>query len=117
MAANESSTESADYSRGLRKLRGRRRVMGGLILIYVPAIWLSLELTKSDRTTGIVFGIWVVLLFFAVLWVAVARCPKCRNPFHLNGAIPLYLRRCLHCGLHINADKKSSDTDRPSANS
>lgn len=116
MAANEPSKESADYSRSLRKLRGRRRVMGGLILIYVPVIWVSLELTKSDRATGMVFGIWVVLLFLAVLWVAVARCPRCSNPFHLNGAIPLYLRHCLHCGLHINADKKSSGCDRSSAN-
>jgi len=107
MSDAESSRESSDYSNGLRKLRRRRRFMGGLILIYVPAIWLSLELTRSDRATGVVFGAWVVLLFVAVLLVALGRCPRCNNTFHLNGFIPLYLRRCLHCGLHIKADKTS----------
>lgn len=110
MTDKEFSSKSVEYSSGLRKLRGRRRVMGGLILIYVPVIWLSLELTGSDRATALVFGIWVVLLFFAVLWVAVARCPRCSNPFHLNGVIPLYLRHCLHCGLHISADKKPTES-------
>lgn len=117
MAATEPSQESSDYSSGLRKLRARRRVMGGLILVYVPVIWLSLELTRSDRATAMVFGVWVVLLFFAVLWVAVALCPRCNNPFHLNGVIPIYLRRCLHCGLHISADKKSSGPDQSSPSS
>ncbi|HXV19654.1 MAG TPA: hypothetical protein VD811_01540 [Desulfuromonadales bacterium] len=104
-----------DYSIGLRKLRGRRRLMAGLILIYVPAIWLSLELTGSDRATAVVFGIWVVFLFFAVLLVATGRCPRCNNAFHLNGFIPLYLRRCLHCGLHIKADKKPIEHRQPFA--
>jgi hypothetical protein len=117
MSNAENSRELPDFSIGLRRLRGRRRLMAGLILIYVPVIWLSLELTRSDRATGVVFGVWVILLFFVVLWVAVARCPRCNNTFHLNGAIPLYLRRCLHCGLHVNADKKSSEADQSSAGS
>ena len=32
------------------------------------------------------------------------RCPRCGNYFHVNGMMLLYLRRCLHCQLHINAD-------------
>jgi hypothetical protein len=115
MSDTQNPGKSPDYSRGLRKLRRRRRLLGGLILVYVPAIWLSLELTRSDRATGVVFGVWVVLLFFAVLLVATGRCPRCHNPFHLNGFIPLYLRHCLHCGLHIKADKNSVAPQHPTA--
>ena len=34
------------------------------------------------------------------------KCPRCGNLFHVNGLIPMYFRRCLHCGLPLNADKK-----------
>ncbi len=91
---------------GLRKVRKRRWFLWGLLLVYVPAIWLSLHLTHSDRITAVVFGVWLVVLIIAVFFVSTARCPRCGNYFHVYGMTPLYLRRCLHCKLHISADKK-----------
>jgi len=92
---------------GLKKVRKRRWFLWGILLVYVPAIWLSLTLTRSDRITGVVFGVWLVGLIIAVFFMSTARCPRCGNYFHVHGMTPLYRRRCLHCKLHICADKKS----------
>lgn len=94
--------------RGLKKIRRRRWCLWGLILVYVPAIWASLEITGSDRKTAIVFGIWIVLVSIAASVTALSRCPRCQNYFHMNGFIPLYLRRCLHCGLPVGGEGKKS---------
>ena len=91
---------------GLRKILKRRWFLWSLIIAYLPAIWTSLTLTHSDRATGILFGIWLILLIVAVGFVTAARCPRCGNLFHMHGVTPLYLRSCLHCQLHICADKK-----------
>lgn len=96
----------AELRPGLKKLRRRRWFLGGAILIYIPAIWVSLEVTGSDRATGVVFAVWLVITAVASIMAALAKCPNCGNWFHVNGVIPMYLRRCLHCGLHVSADKK-----------
>ena len=87
-------------------------VFWGVILIYIPAIWLSLRLTNSDRQTFKVFAVWFLFIIISSLLTATGRCPRCGNFFHVNGFIPLYLRRCLHCGLHITADKKQRKEQR-----
>ncbi|BCR06145.1 hypothetical protein DESUT3_32140 [Desulfuromonas versatilis] len=95
---------------GLKSLRRRRWFLWGTILVYLPAIWTTLELTHSDRAAGKVFAVWLVLVLVASVQAAFARCPACGNHFHMNGFTPLYLRRCLHCGLHISGrvrNKKS----------
>jgi hypothetical protein len=93
---------------GLKKIRKRRWFLWGVLLVYVPAIWLSLELTHSDRMTGVVFGVWLVILIIAVLFMSTARCPRCGNYFHVYGMTLLCPRKCLHCKLHLTADKKAS---------
>ncbi len=103
----ESDTDWAKISQGLKQVRKRRWFLWGVILIYIPAIWTSLELTHSDRATGVVFAVWLVFLCIAVGLAAFAPCPRCGNYFHMNGFIPLYFRQCLHCGLHVVADKKN----------
>jgi hypothetical protein len=90
---------------GLRIIRKRRWFLWSLIIVYVPAVWTSLTLTHSDRATGIVFGVWLILLISAVWLVTAARCPRCGNLFHMHGITPLYLRKCLHCQLHVCTDK------------
>lgn len=112
MRGREAPAVDSALARGLRRLRRRRMALWGLIAVYLPAIWLSLRLSGSDRTTGVVFAVWALLLLVAVLRVALVACPRCGKPFHLNGVVPLYLRRCLHCGLHINADKNPIEPPR-----
>lgn len=100
------NSDEAAIASGLRALRKRRWFLWGVILIYVPVIWLSLALTGSDRKTGYVFCVWLVFVCIAVFRAAFARCPRCGNTFHMHGFIPMYLRQCLHCQLHVCADKK-----------
>lgn len=74
----------------------------------MPAMWLTLKLTNSLRGTAPIFVVWFIMLVIAVTMTAVARCPQCGNYYHMHGMTLLYLRKCLHCGLHINADKNIS---------
>ena len=97
---------TAEIAAGLRIIRKRRLFLWALIIVYVPAVWMSLTLTRSDRATAVVFGIWLVFLIIAVFFVTSSACPRCGNLFHMHGITPLYLRKCLHCQLHVCADKK-----------
>jgi hypothetical protein len=95
-----------EFAPGLDLVRRRRRYLWGIILAYLPAMWVTLKLTSSLSVALAVFGVWFLLLFAAALVAASARCPRCGNTFHLHGMTFLCLRRCLHCQLHINADKR-----------
>jgi len=96
----------SQYAEGLSKVRRRRWCLWGVILIYIPLIWTTLTITQSDRETAKVFAVWFVLACIASCISAFVKCPRCGNLFHVNGLIPMYFRRCLHCGLPLNADKK-----------
>lgn len=96
------------FVRHMRRLRLQRWCLWTLLLGYIPLIWVTLEVSGSDKATFKVFAGWVIVLFFVVLRLAVVRCPRCHNTFHMHGFIPLYLRRCLHCGLHVTAKSAES---------
>lgn len=97
------------FALGLGKLRRRRWFLLGVILLYVPSIWFLPRLTNSDYQTGKILVVWFLFVLISSLLVAAGKCPRCGNLFHIKGLKPLYLRsRCLHCGLSISADKKTS---------
>lgn len=96
---------------GLRMIRRQRWLLWGVILLYLPQMWITVKLTHSNRAIGIVFGIWFIFLLKASLQVAFAECPRCGNYYHLKNFNTLYVRKCRHCGLHINADKKSKTSE------
>ena len=97
--------QPADLRPGLARIRRRRWFLWGIILIYMPAMWFVLQLTHSLRRTMPAFAVWFILLCVAAGISAAARCPRCGNYFHMHGMTLLYFRKCLHCGLHINADR------------
>ncbi|MDW7712060.1 MAG: hypothetical protein SCH98_16460 [Deferrisomatales bacterium] len=96
----------AALSRGLARVRRRRWFLWATILIYLPSIWASLRLTGSDSATAVVFGVWFVVLLVASCAASFARCPQCGNYFHVHGFVPVFARRCVHCGLHVTADRR-----------
>jgi hypothetical protein len=96
------------FGAALSKIRKRRWFLWGVILIYMPAMWVTLRVTNSLGRTMPVFVVWFILLVIAVTLSAIARCPQCGNYYHMNGMTLLYFRRCLHCELHINSDKKTT---------
>jgi len=102
----ENMKKKMDYTSQMRSLRRRRLFLWALIAIYIPMMWLVLHLGQSDRVAGVFFGIWVVVVALAANLTAFCRCPACGNFFHMNGPIPMYLRHCLHCGMHISGDER-----------
>ena len=97
--------DPAALSPGLRKIRQRRWILWATIFIYLPGLYLALETGLSGGTMAKLFGIWVGLLCIAVGLATVVKCPHCHKPFHTNGPTFLPVRKCVHCGLHLKADK------------
>ena len=95
-----------DFAPGLKIIRRRRWYLWGLIALYLPLMLPLLDHGAALRTLAIVFLLWFVTVFSFALYAAVARCPRCGNYFHMHGMTLLYLRKCLHCHLHLTADKR-----------
>lgn len=107
MDANQPVDESS-FRPALNLIRRRRKYFFATIAAYLPAMWAINKLSPTYRSFGIGIGVWVVVLFTTALMSAVTRCPRCGNYFHVHGMTLLYLRKCLHCQLHINADKRAA---------
>lgn len=90
---------------GLSAVRKRRMCLWGVLIVYLPAMWATQKITHSFSGSMPVFFLWFVLLLWAMAYSATARCPRCKNYFHMHGMMLLYLRKCLHCQLPLNADK------------
>ena len=104
---HENQDNPISYGVDLAKIRLRRWYLWGLILIYMPASVATLYLTKSYKTTGIVFLIWFILLCVVAALITSSKCPRCGNNYHMRNATLSLSRKCCHCGLHISADKKA----------
>jgi uncharacterized membrane protein len=87
---------------GLRAVRRRRWYLWMIILVYMPLMGVAM----TYKAVGPVFIGWFVVMFVIALYAALARCPRCGNYFHMHGMTLLYLRKCLHCQLHLTADKR-----------
>ena len=107
--------ESEDYSSGLIKIRKRRRYLWLIILVYLPAMKLALDSPDYKTWATVVFASWIILLVIAVAFACIIRCPRCGECFHTHGPTFLPFRRCLHCALHINADKRATEKNSPKA--
>ena len=97
--------DPATLKLGLRIFRRRRKYFFGTVIAYMPVMWLANKVSPTFRSMAIMFGIWVVILFCTALYSALVRCPRCGQYFHMHGMSLLYLRRCLHCQLHVTADR------------
>jgi hypothetical protein len=103
---NVESEQKQDFQPGLAKVRRRRWFLWLVLLGYLPTMWTTQQITRSFQGSLPVFFAWILLLIVAAAVSALARCPRCGNYFHVNGMALLYLRKCLHCQLPINADRK-----------
>jgi hypothetical protein len=102
------TTAASEIGSGLGRIRCCRMSLWLVSLSYAPMMFITYKWSHSDTALAVVFVIWIVFLCRTVLQVAFSICPRCGNYFHIKNFFPSYLiRRCLHCGLHINADKSS----------
>lgn len=104
----DTPTEAA-LAQGLVRLRRRRRWLWLALGTYFPAIFLTLRLTGSDKATGITLLAWLGFVGVASGVAGLTRCPRCANYFHMQGLMPVWVRRCLHCGLSLRADRPAPD--------
>jgi hypothetical protein len=109
MVEQENSNDPSAYALMLAIVRRRRWYLWGLILIYMPVSVMTLQLTQSYKATGLVILIWVILLCIAVTLIAIAKCPRCGNNFHMRNSSITFFRKCRHCGLHLCADKHAQN--------
>ena len=96
----------------LGKIRRRRWYLWCVLLVYLPTMWAAQRLAHSFEGALPVFCLWFLVLLLATGLSAAARCPRCGKYFHVNGMTLLYLRRCLHCQLHLSADQKLDHAER-----
>ena len=101
--------EKPDLGPGLSKVRRRRWLLWLVLIAYLPTMWTTQQITRSFQGSLPVFFAWLALLILVTVVSALAKCPRCGHYFHMNGMALLYLRKCLHCQLHINEDRKRSN--------
>jgi Flp pilus assembly protein TadB len=95
-----------DLRAGLKKVRSRRWFLWVLILAYLPLMMIALRSGNPGRTVVIFFAAWILLIIVAVALMALVRCPRCGNCFHMSGYLFRPVRHCFTCGLHLTTDKK-----------
>lgn len=99
-----SPVDPAAYVVILKRTRRRRLYFFATVLMYIPALLITYQISPTNRAMGTLFGIWVVVLSIVTFLAAVSRCPRCGNYFHVHGLTLLILRKCLHCQLHISSN-------------
>ena len=107
--------DPVEYRPDLQKIRKRRWCLWIIIVAYLPAMVVALDSPDYRTWVTIVFATWIVLLIIAVVFACIVRCPRCGECFHTHGPTFLPFRRCLHCSLHINADKRAAEPEPPKA--
>ena len=104
-----------EYRPALQKIRKRRLYLWVVILAYLPAMMWALDSPDYKARVTVVFISWIILLIFTVALACLVRCPRCGECFHTHGPTFLPFRRCLHCALHVNADKRAPEAEPPKA--
>ena len=96
------AVDQAMLRQGLQTVRRRRWYLWLIILVYMPLMITAVKFSSA----GAAFLFWCLVMVVIVGYSALARCPRCGNYFHMHGLTLLYLRKCLHCQLHVCADKR-----------
>ncbi len=111
--ADKTPIDPIEYRPGLKKIRKRRLALWFVIAAYLPAMMIALDQPDYQTWVTVVFISWIVLLIIVVVFACLVRCPRCGECFHTHGPTFLPFRRCLHCALHVNADKRAPEAEHP----
>ena len=98
---DNNSVDQVAFQKTLNKTRRRRKYFFATVLVYLPALFITYKISPTNKAMGTLFGIWVAILIMVTFMLAVSKCPKCGNYFHVHGMTLLILRKCLHCQFHI----------------
>jgi hypothetical protein len=95
------SSEAGRYKQAWIRLRLRRRIAFGLVLLYLPAVALVLAVScDPERYGSLAAKLWLATAAIAGIWLSLFRCPRCGRLFGVSWPFSNpFARRCLHCGL------------------
>jgi hypothetical protein len=85
----------------LSTVRRRRWFWFSLILGYIPATAVVLNYASSMQQACVFFGVWFVLLCLATVLLALSKCPRCGNTFHMRNSSLSFFSKCRHCDFHL----------------
>ena len=92
--------EKAGIEAGLKRIRGRHRLLGAIFAVYIPAMVL-LYLMKLPQS--FVLGAAVVLIGLGITLafaIGLTPCPSCGKAFHVRGmGGSIFTGACVHCGI------------------
>jgi len=92
---------------GLEAIRLRRRWAWLLLLAAFPGVALA---TLTGRLFPVLAAVWIGAVVVAAWRSSRSRCPRCGEDFHFHFGVvgQFFTRRCVRCGLHLNADRRQT---------
>ena len=96
--------EHAVIEAGLKKIRNRRKLLGAIIAVYIPAMVL---LYMMHLPHPVILGTAVVLICLGIgmaFAIGLTPCPSCGKPYHVRGmGGSIFTGTCMHCGIRLKA--------------
>lgn len=87
---------------GLAKIRRRHKWLGGIFVIYIPAVSLLYFLNVPS---WLVMGSAIFLICLGIVIafaIGLTPCPACGKPFHVRGmGGSIFTGTCMHCGISL----------------
>lgn len=98
---NEKKPKTLEEIKVTNSIRVRRNISFLLAILFVPTTGTIHKLTGSD-----VFSITIGLVIFFTtgglwLWLAFAKCPRCKKTFFTSWYSNGFSKKCLNCGLSL----------------
>jgi hypothetical protein len=96
-----------DVEAGLRLIRARQRRMGHILMGLIPFVLVAAFPRALPGDSEAVFiaaaAAYGALLLFYSLRLAFTECPRCEGYYHWKLWSDPFTKRCLHCGLALEA--------------
>ena len=111
--------DRAEFAMELARIQKRRRQVWLVLFSYIPvcvlADWLLSRLTEDpSRLVGALAVSWLLLYLVVILRASFSRCPRCGEFFHMRHVRRMlywgdpWARSCLHCGLPLQPQVRTS---------
>ena len=98
-------TDTADQEKitsGLSSIRRKHKLLGGIFIIYIPAVCLLYFLQLPG---WLVMGAAIFLICVGIVIafiIGLAPCPACGKQFHVRGmGGSIFTGTCMHCGIPL----------------
>ena len=100
----DSTPDQAVIEAGLKKIRGRHRLLGAIFAIYIPAMVLLYLLQLPNP---LILGTAIILICLGIgvaFAIGLIPCPSCGKPFHVRGmGGSIFTGTCMHCGIALKS--------------